>query len=580
MGKRTETEEKIGHVRKIKLGWKITGAVLIIAVLMGVLIGGISISRMEQALLDSSRSHTKSVAQMAAEFVDGDIIESLQPGDEESQEYQDTLEILQSFLIGDEVSYIYTMRERDGQIEFVVDGDTEAGCDIGEPYESYEEIEQALQGEVTVDAEVTTDEWGSVYSGYAPIYDSNGQIAGIVGVDCSVNSIDERIGSVRTTLLWIEGACLVAAFFVSMFVGKLMSRNVSVIHKKMVELASNDGDLTQEIVVNSGDEIESVAVSFNSFLVKLRNMMLSVKENEEQLKKSTDSICSEMAEATEEVSSITDTLNEMTLSMNDTSSAVTEITTAAIDAKQHAENLYTQATQSAEYANEVSQHATEAGETCQNSQMDMKKVVDRIATDMEEKISATERISQIIKLTDEIIAISNQTQLLSLNASIEAARAGEEGRGFAVVADEIGKLADETTATAQKIEEINSFTVQTVSELVESAKEMISFIQDKVNVDYETMAEIGAAYAKDSKEFSGQMKNFSDLSEKLSGNLNQIEENISQIMAVVEEETAGITMVSDNAHTISKKMQRVNSNSEINEGIIKELSAVLDKFIV
>jgi methyl-accepting chemotaxis protein len=580
MGKRTETEEKIGHVRKIKLGWKITGAVLLIAVLMGVLVGGISISRMEQALLDSSRTQTKSVAQMAAEFVDGDILETLQPGDEESQEYQDILEVLQSFLIGDEVSYMYTMRSRDGQLEFVVDGDTEEGCDIGEPYESYEEIEKALQGEATVDAEVTTDEWGSFYSGYAPVYDSKGEVAGIVGVDCSVDSIDERISSVRTTLLWIEGACLVAAFFISMLVGKLMSRNVSIIHKKMLELASNDGDLTQKIMIHSGDEIESVAVSFNSFLVKLRNMMLSVKENQESLEKSTDSISQEMADATEELTNITHTLNEMTLSMNDTSSAVTEITSASIEAKQHAENLYTQSVQSAEYADSVSRHAEAAGETCQNSQMDMKKVVSRIATDMEEKINATERIAQIVKLTDDIIGISNQTQLLSLNASIEAARAGEEGRGFAVVADEIGKLADETTATAQKIEEINTFTVKTVSELVESAKEMISFVQDKVNADYEEMTEIGMSYARDSKEFRDQMQHFSDLSEKFSENLNQIEEHISQIMAVVEEETAGITMVSENADTISKQMQQVNSNSAINEGIVKELSAVLSKFTV
>src|SRR5690606_29867479 len=71
-------------------------------------------------------------------------------------------------------------------------------------------------------------------------------------------------------------------------------------------------------------------------------------------------------------------------------------------------------------------------------------------------IEASKEVEKINTLTNAILDISNQTSLLSLNASIEAARAGESGRGFAVVANEIGKLANHSNATVEQIQDVTS----------------------------------------------------------------------------------------------------------------------------
>jgi methyl-accepting chemotaxis protein len=353
---------------------------------------------------------------------------------------------------------------------------------------------------------------------------------------------------------------------------------VKVINRKMDELANSDGDLRQQIEVKSRDEIGNVADSFNSFMGKLRGMMLSVRDNEERLEDSTGNINRQVDEATGELAQITQTLTEMSTSMHDTSEAVTGIASATLDAREHAQEILSQTRQGEAHAKEISQNAEAAKTECEEAQQEMHRVVSGIAGVMEDKIEATERIAEIINLTKDIVEISEQTQLLALNASIEAARAGEEGRGFAVVAEEIGNLAEKTAETAGKIGDINQFTVDTVSDLVESAKEMIEFVQGKVNADYEEMTGIGSDYARDAREFKEQMAHFCELSTRMSENMDQIEENISEITAVVQEETAEIAMLSDTAEGLSAKMKTVNEQSHVNEDIVQDLGTVLEKF--
>lgn len=567
-------------VRKWKLSWKITTAVLLAAILISGLVGFISLNRINQYMLEMSKKNTASVAQMAASFLNPVVMKNLQPGEEDSEEYQETIEILRSFLVDDaDLEYIYTMRKNDaGDVEFVVDADEEEPAAIGEEYETYEEIEEAFTGKVAIDSEFTVDEWGTVYTGYAPVFDEDGNVVAIVGVDCSVAGIEKKVAGMRNTLLLVELICIIFAFFIAMFIGQIVAKNVQTINEKMDELTNNEGDLTKQLHISSGDEIENVANSFNIFMTKLRDMMMDVKENEESLEDATANINREMGESVKELQSIVHTLTDMASSMNETSDAVGEITAATIDIKKMAARLSDDSTGSASYAREVSENAGLARRACMESQERMKKVVTDISVAVESKIEAAKRIEKIVSLTNDILTISEQTQLLALNASIEAARAGEDGKGFAVVADEIGKLADATSETAQEIVDINHFTISAVTELVDVSKEMIAFIQEDVNHDYDTMVDVGAAYAKDSEEFSRQMMDFRGISDELASSMSQIEDRISRIMAVVEQETASITTVGETVEAMNGKMQNVVANSEVNAQIVNRLGDVIHRF--
>ena len=154
-------------------------------------------------------------------------------------------------MCGDDIKYIYTMRMNGDRLEFIVDADTEEGAAIGEEYEIYDEIAEAFDGNATVDSEMTSDEWGDFYSAFAPVYNSSGEIAGIVGVDCSATDIRLQENIFIKEFVIIELAGLVIAAALSLIISGVLSRNVSVIAEKMSELAKKEGDLTQKINVRS-----------------------------------------------------------------------------------------------------------------------------------------------------------------------------------------------------------------------------------------------------------------------------------------------------------------------------------------
>ncbi|MBO5426505.1 MAG: HAMP domain-containing protein [Lachnospiraceae bacterium] len=567
-------------VRGIKLSIKITLTTMVIAIVASLLIGIISINYMKDYLLNASRDKTMAMAESAANTINAEQIAGIEAGDEGTEDHIVVLEQLQGFLVSEDIEYIYTMRRVDDTVQFVVDADTEEGAAIGEEYETYDKIEMALDGEASMDDEVTTDEWGSFYSAFAPIVDADGNVVAIVGVDCSVDSIDEKVADMTKTLIIVELICVAIAFVISMIMGRVMARNVMTINRKMEELAGNDGDLTTEIQMKSGDEIGNVADSFNSFMVKIRTMMLAVKDSGDKLEQATAQTNQELQDATEELNQIAGALNDLTQTMQDTSESVTEIEDAAMAIKTMSADLYEKTRGGAEYAGSVSETAEEAKESCQDSKNQMDQMIAEITDSLSDKIEASEKIQKIIELTNDIISISEQTQLLSLNASIEAARAGEEGKGFAVVADEVGKLADATAQTAMEIESINQFTVDTVNDLVSISKNLVEFVGEVISQDYDKMVGVGQSYYDDSREFMAQFNQFCQLAEELSSNMETIEGHISHIMEVVEKETETIASVAEVSDQIYAKMQAMSANGEINEEIVGELGDMLDKFVV
>jgi methyl-accepting chemotaxis protein len=546
--------------------------------LVGGVLGYVCLQQMTADLLDQSKNQTKNVAAMAAAVVDGDLLETIQTGDENSAAYAEIFDELLDFKQGDDIAYVYTMRRVGEQLEFVVDADQEDPAAIGDPYESYEVIDEAFLGNVTVDEEVTADEWGRFYSSFAPIYNSNGEVVGVVGVDCSVDAIDQKSNTMLHKVVVIEVISLVVSLILAFLLSSLLAMNVKKIDKKVEELAAAEGDLTKQISVNSKDEIGSIANSMNRFLASLRNMLLQIKGDDNKLLELSEVIDVSMKESVDEVENMSATMQETSASMIEMNEKVQSIKEQAIASGDLAKNLLEETSDHSEHTAKVQETAKNFQNNAVDAKTRMQKQVEEIGTSLEEWIKKSEQVEKIGELTGKIVDIASQTNLLSLNASIEAARAGEAGRGFAVVATEIGHLAEQSGGTASEIGEINEEIIRMVKGLSEAAYQLLNIVNSQVMKDYDMLEQTGAAYYQDATVFHDQMESYMQYMKQLQESMETI---MNMVTDIAEGLDTGTKMVQDNTDSIlemRKQIKAADESVEENEKIIQSMDALLAGF--
>ncbi|TLX56735.1 chemotaxis protein [Stutzerimonas nosocomialis] len=264
-------------------------------------------------------------------------------------------------------------------------------------------------------------------------------------------------------------ATLVAVAFILLLLGMLIRVLMRPVHdmgRAMQNIAQGEGDLTRRLEVQSRDEFGELATAFNQFVERIHGSIREVA--------STTSLVNEVAQRvlaasnssmlnSDEQASRT---NSVAAAINQLGAAAQEIARNAADASQQASGARLQA--------EDGRHVVE-----QNIQA-MKQLSGKISescTQIEALNSKTVNIGHILEV---IKGISEQTNLLALNAAIEAARAGEAGRGFAVVADEVRNLAHRTQSSAQEvnlmIEELQAGAQASVGTMTESQRQSESSV--------------------------------------------------------------------------------------------------------
>ena len=566
-------------VRKIRLQWKIAAAMALVVILVIAAISAVSVITSKNDLMESSKQSAAEVAMSTAEFVDTELMASLQEGDEEKEEYTAAVEQLRKFMQSENISDIYTMRKNeDGTLVFVLDADEEEPAAIDEEYETYETIDGAFAGEVTIDDEVTTDEWGSTFSAFAPIKDDKDNVVGIVGVDCSIDQLNADVASMMKLIIIVAVIGLIVSVALAIFLGAMMSRNIQRVNDKVEELASSEGDLTQIVEVKSGDEVENVADNVSRFISKLRTMMLEIKEGVDRVYESTSRIYEDVDKTKEELDGVSLTLGSMKESMKMSKEMVGDVAGIADEARSKAEAVKEHADEQSERIREISSNTVEINAKNRKTREGIRETIASESAVLEEHIRRSEKVHEILDLTDAIIGISSQTQLLALNASIEAARAGEAGKGFAVVAQEISNLSIETETTAKKISDINNFTVQTIEELIKTSKEMMEFMDRQIAEGFDSMIESNDEFANEIEKLSESMGYFSEVSKELASSMDQVDEDIRQLSETVNTQNEGINEVAGVADAIVSNMLEIRREEEESQQISNNLSENINHF--
>lgn len=564
-------------VRRISVTNKIIIGVVLLFLVSDAVLGLIAYNKSYSALVDQIKYTAESIASCVAINADGSIITAVQPGEENTEEYLEVSYYLTDYLDKTGVEYIYTVRPAaGGGVEYAVDSQTEDFAPIGDEFDDDEAL-PALSGQVVSSSEPYTDDWGTHISAYSPIY-SDGKVVAAVGVDVSMEWVKEQTSGLMRSIVFMCLAILVVGIVLLVVILRVLSKKFRLLNDKVVELTKGDGDLTRQIEISSGDEFEVIGGNINKLIGLIREILLSIHRESNDLNRSSSGIADNVRGARGDAEAISETMTDMSATMQETAASINEINGLMSDITTSFNGIVEEIDGGRSFAHEVRGSASKIGQDAKRERDSAEVKVASMAESVNDKIERSKAVKRIEDLTGNIIAISDQTNLLALNASIEAARAGEAGRGFAVVATEIGELAKNSQAAATEIQTVSAEVISAVNELSAEAESMIDFVNETTIGGFTNLVTISDEYIQSAERITDMMERFAEASGQIQGNIDLIKKSTNSVNDAVETAANGVTKTAERSIEMSNNMFLIDEEAMASSEISDKLEAEVGKF--
>jgi len=320
---------------------------------------------------------------------------------------------------------------------------------------------------------------------------------------------------------------------------------------RMQDIAKGGRDLTKRLALEGLSEVRSVAGSFNDIMQSLDDLISSSIDAATRMKSRTDALITSSKTNFTYIDEVNSNAEQVATAINEMATTVVEI----------ADNTAQAAS--------VSRAANAAVVTGQAAVDETKKTIAALTAQVNDAAQAVEKLStdseQIGAILAVIRAISDQTNLLALNAAIEAARAGEQGRGFAVVADEVRTLAKRTQASTEQIQQMVA--------RIQAGTQAAAGVMSKSSV------QAGMTVAR-AEETSQALIVIAQAVQQMADMNTQVATASEQQSSVATEVNRNIVQVADHAHSAMVMAQQNSiSTAEVSFGA-EEVLRLMHQFIV
>lgn len=437
----------------------------------------------------------------------------------------------------------------DGSVIAADDTSIPTGSQFASKHTSNDQLTDFMFGGETMTQWSENGEW---LLAFAPVVAAN-QTWGVLleiprdSVVADANLLDAIISDklsegIKTELI-AGGLFIVIGLAIIAFASLSIVKPIRQVVERLDDIASGEGDLTQRLDVKSQDEVGQLAQGFNRFLDKLQPTIKEVIATSEQVANTTSAA---KASASSTRQSSESQFKEVDL-----------VATAAEEMTQTASLVVQNAEVAVGAASEANSSAKQGQQVIELSAGEMRKLVERMSSAVPIVEELAKNNANITDILGVIEGISEQTNLLALNAAIEAARAGEQGRGFAVVADEVRNLASRTQASVGEIRQVIDKVQAGTQDVVEAIQEGNILANDTALHVQNAVEDLGSIFTSIEaiSDMNNQIVRAAEEQQSVSGEVNQSVVNIRDLSAQILEQASKSEEQGNQIDTLSQQQQ-------------------------
>ncbi|MDF2605948.1 MAG: tlpC [Bacillales bacterium] len=561
------------RILQLKLATKINLLFLTSLILLSVIIAGVINYKINSSLIDTIRSKSNSDLKLVLES-----LKSWQEGDWELKNgdlYKGSLRINEDTTIVDKISDttggIATIFANETRVStsVVVDGKRPLGTTASEEIVN----EVIKKGNNYITESIVNG--ASFQATFAPLKDKSGNTIGMIAVGSPQEYVDKLSKDIINDILVIGTILIFLTGTLTYLYTRTIKRRLGNIATALE--ASGNGDFTNEVIDNTGDEITTLVESYKKMQMSLKEVVNKVSSTSERVAAASEELTAISDETSRATELIAVSISEVAESSDVQVKHTLDVKKSGSEIANHLENILINANNvnklSVDSTGKVDVGAIKIENTIRqvNEINDKNLTTATVISNLEIK---SKEIGNILKIITEI---ADQTNLLALNAAIEAARAGEHGRGFAVVAAEVRKLAEQSSLSANQIRNLITEIQGEIGKSVRSMDEGRVAIQEGIKMAQEA----GDSFSVIKSSIGSVTNRINEVTQSIDNIKSENEmllSKVNDVFDLVEDNSTSTENIAASAEEQNASMQEINASSQALSSLAEDLHVLISKF--
>ncbi|EKQ51034.1 MULTISPECIES: methyl-accepting chemotaxis protein [unclassified Clostridium] len=393
-------------------------------------------------------------------------------------------------------------------------------------------------------------------------------------------SADENIALIYNSSNITMTVLTCIGFIVAIVLGLIISKNINAPLKKIKDFAERLAlyDFSTQITITRKDEFAQTAIALNKAQENINILVKEIMENSQDISASSEELSATAEELASKAISIDQAINNISAGMQESSAASEEISASVEEVNSNINELSEKAMEGSSNANKSKERAERVQQNSKNALEQTKELYSEKENKMLQVIENGKVVDSIKIMADTIGDIAEQTNLLALNAAIEAARAGEQGKGFAVVAEEVRKLAEQSSQAVTAIQETIVKVQDAFNNSIETGNDILKFINEEVNEQFNAYRETGKQYHSDSSFVSKMSEEIASMTEEITATVGQVSEVVQDMAMTAQKNNEEVDTIKESIDETTKAIEQVSETAQGQAELAQKLNEMIQKF--